>query len=824
MVDGTEHEPTEQDGADRHDPPPADRAEKPISFDFKLRLGSKESTAALTGRATGELVQLQPIDWDAFTGLRDDDAPREYKTNGDLPSIIVELANQIAGPDTLAQAAVRMGALTGTAPAAPPADAGPATGSAIAIEQPAEPSVATEPPVSAADAEDADWPPTFDDEAAAFGEPLAPRPLSPPPVEMAVTTVDDDPMLSAVVGQILDVPPPAAPPRPVTPAMAAARVAAAPKPPAQPAPPSVAPAAAPSAAASSAVAPAVRAPAQPVPEGPIEVPRIVALTPDLPSGEVAQSTPAPGIPATEPAPSGPTMVTGAAALALATTAAPPTSSTPAVPALQLARIERKPDAARPTAPVDFHALLGQAGLQTPSPKKRKKRRPFRALVKLVVVLGIIGGGLYFGKKYVLDMRWDSALKPFADEVSEARGLSWNEPIEIETLPIEEYAPHLVTLAYGPTPDEEALGAEYRAMGLIEGDFDMDTAAEMAAVLQPVMYDPTTKTIYELADIPEELRAWNLHIALDMALIDQHFAWSDGLDALGRSERTARMIAVQGDGSRVAFDILDPSDRETEELAAQSVEFSEDLGVVLESRLDYVVDLLAGPTLPAIDLLGKDDLEQVEERNALVETPVASDGPLLDGMRGLDSTPTRVGNDGDIAGMAYWYYVLASRLPSADAWTAAVGWNGDTTGFASTPDGDCVTATISSLDETSRQRLLGGLQQWAAAAPPEATTTVTELGSERIDVRSCDPGTLADVKTDGFVQPWGFASDEYGYVFDIPRSDEDARSCVINAVRNFGVLAAVAAGDDAGAQASVDLIIESCSTPAPAPAPEAAPAP
>ena len=50
------------------------------------------------------------------------------------------------------------------------------------------------------------------------------------------------------------------------------------------------------------------------------------------------------------------------------------------------------------------------------------------------------------------------------------------------------------------------------------------------------------------------------------------------------------------------------------------------------------------------------------------------------------------------------------------------------------------------------------------------------------------------------------------MFDLPSSDDDARSCVINAVRNFGVLATVAAGDEAGAQASVDQIIASCTTP------------
>ena len=84
------------------------------------------------------------------------------------------------------------------------------------------------------------------------------------------------------------------------------------------------------------------------------------------------------------------------------------------------------------------------------------------------------------------------------------------------------------------------------MGLIEGDLDLDRAAEMAAVLRPVMYDPTTTTLYELEDVPDELRAWSLHMALDMALIDQHFSWSEGLDtarALGSDRADDRCPAV-----------------------------------------------------------------------------------------------------------------------------------------------------------------------------------------------------------------------------------------------------------------------------------------
>ena len=44
-------------------------------------------------------MQLQPIDWDSLVAPPADE-PRAYQPAGDLQSIIVELANQIAGPET----------------------------------------------------------------------------------------------------------------------------------------------------------------------------------------------------------------------------------------------------------------------------------------------------------------------------------------------------------------------------------------------------------------------------------------------------------------------------------------------------------------------------------------------------------------------------------------------------------------------------------------------------------------------------------------------------------------------------------------------------
>jgi hypothetical protein len=740
--DGTERESHGDDRPDsKADAAPGERAEKPISFDFKLRLGSRESTASLQARATGELVQLQPIDWDSFTHLTDDDAPREYKTEGNLPSIIVELANQIAQP-------------------------GAEVDDEDVLEQEA--------------------PPEF---------------VPPPAPDIVVATVEDDPMLSAVVGQILEEPTPPAAPAPPAPAPESPR--------------------------SSPPPPPVRAPEQELPDGPIEVPRIVALTPDLPSGETLQppvgtppslpATPAASTPAPPADPPRPVqMYSGEQAMAMAAESSTPASA-PAVLAaqapvmpLQLAKIERKPGAERPTKPVDFHALLGQAGLQPAAPKRRKKRHPFRTLFKLVVVLAILGAGLFYGKKYILDMRWDGDLKSYATDVEEARELDWKKAVPRETLPIADYAPHLLAAALGPDPDEDALGAEWRAMGLLEGDLDLDVVGRYSAAYRPVMYDPVDQKIYELEDVRGDLRDIHLYEALTLALLDQHYSWSEGLDALSPAERAGRLALVDGDAAGTAWEIIDPSDRMLERIDGDEQELVDDIGEEIGGALDYPSDLVVGPGHEARSLFAEDVVTDVEQRNDVVSEPVTSDAAVLDVLRGLRARPVELGAAGTTRGLVYWYYVLAGRIDQVEAWNAAVAWNGDTTVLERTPEGQCVSATISAIDEPGRVLLLGALQRWAAAAPAGSAATVTEVGTERIEVHSCDPGPEADTKSDGGIMFWGFGDFELISTDTLSLDDdESARACVVNAIRNFGVLSQASSGDGDGATAVLDEVEKSC---------------
>ena len=80
-------------------------ARKPVSFDFKLRLTSPDDGPPSAPQEVG--IELEPLDLAAITGVQPD-TPRAYQTDGDLQSLIVELANQIADPNTASTPVVRV--------------------------------------------------------------------------------------------------------------------------------------------------------------------------------------------------------------------------------------------------------------------------------------------------------------------------------------------------------------------------------------------------------------------------------------------------------------------------------------------------------------------------------------------------------------------------------------------------------------------------------------------------------------------------------------------------------------------------------------------
>lgn len=329
---------------------------------------------------------------------------------------------------------------------------------------------------------------------------------------------------------------------------------------------------------------------------------------------------------------------------------------------------------------------------------------------------------------------------------------------------------------------------------------------------PVFYDPTDGMIYEVEGVDDELREWSLHQALAAALLDQHLRWSSTIadPETPRTEAIGLRMMIAADARSIADESVD--------FTIDGMEFQEQFDELAAAAGD---EALRSPAY-ATALLGAGDsgawvrfglVDDVTTRDDLLE--VRSDAAVLDAARDLRSRPDELGDvASESRGMLYWYHVLAGRLPAAEAWDAALGWEGDKVEIdAEAPNALCVSAQISAVDEAGRVRLFDALTRWAAAGPDDAAATVTAVGTERITVRSCDPGNGADTLVNAAPPLHGEAGTEHVAVSLTGAVTDEQRRCVIAAVRGFDVAGILAAEGQARFYAVLEEIGNACENPA-----------
>lgn len=183
-----------------------------------------------------------------------------------------------------------------------------------------------------------------------------------------------------------------------------------------------------------------------------------------------------------------------------------------------------------------------SALHTP---RRRKRHPVRRFFATIVMLSMLGGGLFAAKYYYFDQRWDADVKPLAADVEQARGLEFDHAVDVQNLDGSEYAARLVKSSLGISDDDVAtIGGGWRALGLLSGDFDPANVGLAALGDAPAFYDPGAETIYVLRDLPKELHDFAMHRALTLALLDQEFGW------WGKAQHSSPAVAR---GMRAIYD-------------------------------------------------------------------------------------------------------------------------------------------------------------------------------------------------------------------------------------------------------------------------------
>jgi DNA-binding transcriptional regulator YdaS (Cro superfamily) len=428
-------------------------------------------------------------------------------------------------------------------------------------------------------------------------------------------------------------------------------------------------------------------------------------------------------------------------------ASQPAAPVAAVPALS----QHEMYSPRQSAPVVHSrtSFLDLAANSYAPPPRRRKRHVFRNVVTFVVLLGLVGGGLFAAKYYLLDKRWDGQLKDLAGNVERQRELTFDHAVPVTTLPVEAFATKIATLSLGVTADNsQALTAEWRAFGLLSGPLDVRAIGLNAMPESPAYYDPASETIYVLEglDTPVDgkrpaIYDFAMQRALTLALLDQTYGWGDRIAGMSPAVANGTRALYDADALATADAMTTPEARP--QVYAQILEMYSKYGIPTSPSpyASVVTGWLGVALVPYLQSV------PVANRPAVLKDRLISDGQALD-IRRLVTGGNE--NAAGSRGMLFWYHTLASRVDADTAWKAALAWRRDTvTSTVDSVNRVCQVAVIS-VDLAELDRVDRAFQQWAKGAPsiaPAQVASVALATEGQVSISVCDPSNPGSVDTD-----------------------------------------------------------------------------
>jgi hypothetical protein len=422
-------------------------------------------------------------------------------------------------------------------------------------------------------------------------------------------------------------------------------------------------------------------------------------------------------------------------------------------------------------------------------RRKPKRHLLRTFMTLVVLFGLLAGGAFAAKKYLLkEQTWSVEMKPLADDVATARGLQFKVAVQVTEVPAGDYARRLAVATIGNGSDR---APAWRALGLLNGELDVDAVGRQALNDSPAFYDPATKTVFVTDDLKAygHLYRFALHRALTTALLDQQYDWSSRSATATPAAALGIRATIDGDALAVANSLAAKDSPEL--LAPEAHSFVEGHGDTL-AQSPYAVAIAgrAGVAMrPTIASMTADPTSLA----ALEQAPPTNDA-VLDAARTDAATASPDGTQG----MMFWYYVLASRIDDGQAWSAAARWTGDSLTTSTATGTQCIDARVTAADADGAVVLVGAFQSWAATAPAESATAVNLIDGNQVSIQACDPGAAITVLVPTKVPVvFGGAGVERALVQAAATAAGNARlngACLISAARLRGTVLSSPADD------------------------------
>lgn len=371
---------------------------------------------------------------------------------------------------------------------------------------------------------------------------------------------------------------------------------------------------------------------------------------------------------------------------------------------------------------------------------------------------------------------DAEVAELLEFITEARGLEFEAPVEVELQGDDEFLRGVLEQMEGEGEELEGVDETLVALGLVEPGFDLREELEAAAESSVVgYYDAEADTLFVRGtQLTPFVRITLVH-ELVHALQDQHF----GLDRFSEIEddeaNASAQALVEGDAEYVAQEFIlslplaeqahalgeaagfvgagaEIGDETDDEAAAAGPEDAETLDV-LDAVLGF--PYVEGPSFVAALIEEADDEDEPFDLvdDAYRRPPRSTEQILhpdryLAGEVPLDVAAPEVSgeivDEGNL-GEFLLTYLLDPQLRDDDAFEAADGWGGDA--YVTSVDGDRVTTAVRFIMDSAKDRdeLLEALQEWAR---DHGTASVREDGRAVVLEAAATVGATAGERRGG----------------------------------------------------------------------------
>ncbi len=413
---------------------------------------------------------------------------------------------------------------------------------------------------------------------------------------------------------------------------------------------------------------------------------------------------------------------------------------------------------------------------SPAPPPPKRSRPLGRLVLAVLLATVLcGGGALLGSAIHSDGpgfpdEWDERVEPLVSFVERTRGLRFDHPVAVYFLSPAQYRHAISSASQEPVSGEDsgavseaarnsrALGVQ-RALGLVEGDLDLDeAAADLGGEGTLAYYDFRRKVVnVRGTEVTPSMEATLVH-ELTHALQDQHFDLEERNDGADSEEAAVLRAVLEGDAMTVEAAYVQslPEEQRRRMIEDGRLQFEEaDAGlanVPAALRASQAIPYYLGrPYVALAETTEEGTLDPDRLDELMGELPRVT-AAVFEPVVGVDEPANVVEPDlgaepflTDTIGAFSLFVVLADRIDPVVAMDAVDGWEGDSFVAAEVGKGDdqrvCVAATFLMRNEGDSIQLSGALSAWAETMPPEAEASVRGDGSA-VELRSCDPGPEA----------------------------------------------------------------------------------